>query len=128
MSIKTSSSIKIERIVMEYFLDAIKKYADFSGRATRKEYWMFVLFYMIIFLLLSVVDGLLETFILGTIFSLAVLVPSVSIAARRLHDIGRTGWWLLITLIPVIGIIILIVFLTQNSQDGNAYGPSSKLV
>ncbi len=113
---------------MEYFLDAIKKYADFSGRATRKEYWMFVLFYMIIFLLLSVVDGLLETFILGTIFSLAVLVPSVSIAARRLHDIGRTGWWLLITLIPVIGIIILIVFLTQNSQDGNAYGPSSKLV
>ena len=128
MSIKTSISIKIGRIVMEYFLDAIKKYADFSGRATRKEYWMFVLFYMIIFLLLSVVDGLLGTFVLGGIFSLAVLVPSVSIAARRLHDIGRTGWWQLITLIPVIGIIILIVFLTQNSQDGNAYGPSPKLV
>lgn len=111
---------------MEYFIDALKKYADFSGRARRKEYWMFVLFYLIFYIVFTVVDTFLGTFLLAVIFSLALFVPSISIAARRLHDTGRTGWWQLIALIPLIGAIVLIVFLVQDSHDDNKYGPNPK--
>jgi len=111
---------------MEHFLDAFKKYADFSGRATRQQYWMFVLFYLIIYIALSVIDAVLQVFVLGLIFSLALFIPSISIAARRLHDTGRTGWWQLIYLIPLIGVIVMIVFLVQDSHDENQYGPNPK--
>ena len=111
---------------MEYFIGALKKYADFSGRARRKEYWMYVLFYLIFYIALTVVDASLGTFLLAVIFSLALFVPSISIAARRLHDTGRTGWWQLIALIPLIGAIVLIVFLVQDSHDDNEYGPNPK--
>ena len=111
---------------MEHFIDALKKYADFSGRATRKQYWMFVLFYVIIYIALTVIDVVLQTFVLGVIFSLALFIPSLSVAARRLHDTGRTGWWQLIYLIPLIGLIIMIVFLVQDSHDENQYGPNPK--
>lgn len=113
---------------MEYFLSALKKYADFSGRARRKEYWMFILFYFIIYITLAIVDSLIGTMFLALIFVLAMLVPSISIAARRLHDTGRTGWWQLISLIPLIGAIVLIVFLVQDSHEENQYGPNPKLI
>ena len=112
---------------MEYFIDALKKYANFSGRATRKAYWMFVLFYTIFIIALSVVDAFIGTAFLAMIFSLALLIPSISIGARRLHDTGRSGWWQLIALIPLIGIIVLIVFFVQDSRDENEYGPNPKL-
>ncbi len=112
---------------MEYFIGAIKQYATFSGRARRKEYWMFFLFYMIFYIILAVIDGVLGTMFLSIIFSLALLIPSISIAARRLHDTGRTGWWQLIVLIPLIGVIVLIVFLAQSSGDENKYGVSPEL-
>jgi uncharacterized membrane protein YhaH (DUF805 family) len=111
---------------MEYFLAAIKQYATFTGRTTRKEYWMFVLFYLIFYIALMIVDSILGTPVLGIIFSLALLIPSISIAARRLHDTGRTGWWQLIALIPLIGTIVLIVFLCQDSTETNQYGPNPK--
>ncbi len=111
---------------MEYFIGAIKKYADFTGRARRKEYWMFVLFYLIFYVVLSVIDSFIGAMILSGIYSLAMLIPSISIAARRLHDTGRTGWWQLIALIPLLGAIILIVFLVQDSQDENKYGINPK--
>ena len=112
---------------MEYFTDAYKKYADFSGRATRTQYWMFILFYMIVYIVLVTVDS----FVLGMpalsgIFSLASLIPSLSIAARRLHDMGKSGWWLLISLVPLIGVIVILVFLVMDSQGDNQYGPSTK--
>ncbi|HHI92198.1 MAG TPA: DUF805 domain-containing protein [Gammaproteobacteria bacterium] len=112
---------------MEYFIGAIKNYATFTGRARRKEYWMFILFYTIFYIGLIVIDGFLGTFILSTIFSLALLIPSTSIAARRLHDTGRSGWWQLIAIIPLIGAIVLIVFLAQDSHDENKYGLNPKL-
>ena len=112
---------------MEYFIGAIKQYATFSGRARRKEYWMFSLFYIIFYIILAVIDGVLGTMFLSIIFSLALLIPSISIAARRLHDTGRTGWWQLIVLIPLIGVIVLIVFLAQGSGDENKYGVSPDL-
>jgi uncharacterized membrane protein YhaH (DUF805 family) len=107
---------------MEYFIGALKKYADFTGRARRKEYWMFVLIYSVINIVLAV----LGLDIISIIFGLALFVPSVSIAARRLHDTGRSGWWQLIILIPLIGFIILIVFLAQDSHDANDYGVNPK--
>ncbi|KVX01594.1 DUF805 domain-containing protein [Shewanella frigidimarina] len=108
---------------MDYFVGALKKYADFTGRARRKEYWMFILVYTIINIVLAVLG--LET--ISMIVSLALLVPSLSIAARRLHDTGRSGWWQLILLIPLIGLIVLIVFLAQDSHDANDYGVNPKL-
>ena len=107
---------------MEYFTGALKKYADFTGRARRKEYWMFVLIYTIISFVLAV----LGLDIISMIVGLALLVPSISIAARRLHDTGRTGWWQLIVLIPLISFIVLIVFLAQDSHDANDYGVNPK--
>jgi uncharacterized membrane protein YhaH (DUF805 family) len=119
--------MRTERDTMEQFIDALKKYADFSGRATRKQYWMFVLFYMIIYIALAVIDTVLQTFVLSLIFSLALLIPSISVAARRLHDTGRTGWWQLIYLVPLIGLIVMIVFLVQDSHEENQYGANPKM-
>lgn len=110
---------------MEYFTDALKKYAEFSGRATRQQYWMYILFYIIIYIACIVVDSVIGTFIFSTVLSLGLLIPSISIATRRLHDTGRTGWWQLIALIPLIGAIVLLVFLVQSSHPDNEYGPQA---
>jgi uncharacterized membrane protein YhaH (DUF805 family) len=97
------------------FQEAIKlcfqKYADFSGRAKRPEFWWFVLFTFLASLILGVVSSMLSG-----LFSLAVIVPSLAVGARRLHDIGRSGWWQLIWLVPVIGWIILIYWCVQESN------------
>ena len=111
---------------MEYFTDALKKYIDFTGRATRKQYWMFVLFYLIFYVVCVVVDAVLGTAIISLIYSLALLVPSISVAARRLHDTSRTGWSQLIVFVPLLGVIILIVFLAQDSHPDNQFGPNPK--
>lgn len=113
---------------MEYFIAAFTKYADFSGRASRKEYWMFILFYMIISIILSILDQITGMSVLSIIFIVVLFVPSISIATRRLHDTGRTGWWQLIVLIPFIGAIVLFVFLVQDSHNNNVYGPNPKIV
>ena len=107
---------------MDYFTGALKKYADFTGRARRKEYCMFMLVYMII----NVVLAVLGLELISALVSLGLLIPSISLAARRLHDTGRSGWWQLIVLIPVIGLIVLIVFLAQDGHDANDYGMTPK--
>lgn len=92
------------------------KYADFSGRATRSEYWWFVLFIILASLGISMISD-----VLGGIFGLATLLPSIAAATRRLHDTNRSGWWQLICLVPLIGWIVLIVFLAQDSKSESAY-------
>lgn len=87
---------------------------------------MFILFYFIVSIILGIVDGVLGIQILGLLFSLASLVPSLAIGARRLHDTGRSGWWQLLYLIPLIGLIIMIIFLVQDSHPDNEYGPNPK--
>ncbi len=109
---------------MNYFLDAMKKFADFSGRARRKDYWMFVLIYVIISFLIAIVESIIGTSFLSAVYGLILFVPTISIAARRLHDTGRSGWWQLIGLIPIVGWIILIIFFVQDSHPENEYGPS----
>jgi uncharacterized membrane protein YhaH (DUF805 family) len=119
---------------MKWFMIVLKKYADFSGRAQRAEYWFFILFYLLFFLGLSIVDntlGLLNENIgvglLGGLFALALLIPSIAVSIRRLHDTSRSGWWLLIGLIPLVGEIVLLVFYCLDSTPGtNAYGPNPK--
>ena len=112
---------------MNYYVDVLKNYAVFSGRARRKEYWMFVLFNAIVSLVLILLGSLLHFTFLETIYSLAVLIPSLAVAFRRLHDTGRSGWWILICLIPLAGIIIFIVFMALDSQPGdNQYGQNPK--
>ena len=118
---------------MGWYLEALKKYAVFSGRSRRKEYWYFVLFNLIVSLVLSAIDALLGTFsssnvgLLGGIYGLAVLIPSIAVSVRRLHDIDRTGWWVLIGLVPVIGTIVLLVFAVSDGTPGsNRFGPNPK--
>jgi uncharacterized membrane protein YhaH (DUF805 family) len=118
---------------MDWFLGALKKYAVFEGRARRREYWFFALFVVLISVVLTIIDSMIGTMtsqgagILSGLFCLAVLIPSLAVGARRLHDTGRSGWWLLIGLIPFIGAIVLIVFFLLDSQPGtNAYGPNPK--
>ncbi|KRE92366.1 hypothetical protein ASG89_33210 [Paenibacillus sp. Soil766] len=113
---------------MEWYLKVLTNYVGFSGRARRKEYWMFVLFNIIISIGLAIVESIIgvDKFLSG-IYSLAVLLPSLAVAFRRLHDTGKSGWWLLISLIPLIGSIILLIFFCQDSDDNdNQYGPNPK--
>ena len=113
---------------MNYYLDVLKKYAVFSGRARRKEYWMFFLFNIIIGFAIGLVEGFLGTMgILAIMYTLGVLIPGLAVAVRRLHDTDRSGWWLLIAFVPIIGGIILLVFMVSDSQPGeNRFGPNPK--
>ncbi|MFJ1733870.1 DUF805 domain-containing protein [Streptomyces sp. NPDC088254] len=112
---------------MHWYVDVLKKYAVFGGRARRQEYWMFTLFSVIVSIVLAIIDAAIGSSILGIIYSLAVLLPSLGVAVRRLHDTGRSGWWLLIALVPLIGAIVLIVFLASEGKRGpNEYGPDPK--
>ena len=119
---------------MSWYLQALKKYAVFSGRSRRMEYWYFVLFNIIVSIVLGVIDGLLGTRgsgmgagLLSGIYGLAVLIPSLAVTVRRLHDIDRSGWWILIALVPLIGTIVLLVFaLLEGTPGANRYGPNPK--
>jgi uncharacterized membrane protein YhaH (DUF805 family) len=118
---------------MQWYTEVLKKYAVFSGRARRKEFWMFVLANFVISIILNIVDRAIGTDnasgsgLLGSLYSLAVLVPTLAVGARRLHDTDRSGWWLLLYLIPVLGWIVLIVFWAMDGTVGqNTYGLDPK--
>ncbi|MCW2648309.1 MAG: hypothetical protein JWP07_4418 [Pseudonocardiales bacterium] len=105
----------------------LSQYVGFSGRARRSEYWWFFLFNLIIAIAVAIVDAAIGSTILGILVTLALLLPGIAVTIRRLHDTGRSGWWILIALVPLIGAIVLIVFACQDSQGGvNQYGPSPK--
>ena len=118
---------------MNWYLEVLRKYAVFSGRARRKEYWMFFLFNLIIFFVLGLIEGFLRIApqingsVLASIYALAILIPGIAVGVRRLHDTNRSGWWLLISLVPLIGAIVILVFMVQDSQPGdNQYGQNPK--
>jgi uncharacterized membrane protein YhaH (DUF805 family) len=118
------------------FTDAVRvclqKYADFSGRGRRSEYWYFALFNLLVAIAAGILDAILGTDfdtgsgLIGLLASLALLLPGLAAGVRRLHDTTRSGWWILIGLIPIIGWIILIVFYVQDSHPDNQYGPNPK--
>ena len=119
---------------MSWFLMAMKKYATFSGRSRRKEYWFFVLFYILISILVTLVDVAMGSFdtatgmgMLGALLALGMFIPSLAVAVRRLHDTDRSGWDFLICLIPLIGAIWFIVLMCFDSTPGdNRFGPNPK--
>lgn len=121
---------------MNYYLTVLKKYAVFSGRAQRAEYWYFVLFNIIVSIVLGAIDGgfglkigsgAAATGILGGIYSLAVIIPGLAVFVRRLHDIGKSGWMILVGLIPIAGAIWLIVLAATDGNPGdNKYGSNPK--
>ncbi|WP_311568508.1 DUF805 domain-containing protein [Photobacterium arenosum] len=119
---------------MNWYLYALRKYAVFSGRAQRQEYWYFFLINLVVTLALGIADNLLNTpgagegtGLLGGVYSLAVLIPSVAVGVRRLHDIGKSGWWMLLSLIPILGFVILLFFFARAGQPGpNEYGNNPK--
>ena len=112
---------------MNWYLHVLKNYATFSGRATRSEYWYFILFSSIVVVILSIIDTIINTGgMFSWIYTLAVLLPSLAVGARRLHDINKSGWWQLIMAIPLIGYIVLLVFYCIDSKEDNKYGMNPK--
>jgi uncharacterized membrane protein YhaH (DUF805 family) len=113
---------------MNWYLQALKKYADFAGRARRTEFWMFEVLNFIFAMVLSILESIVRgPGVLAALYGLAMLVPSLAVSIRRLHDTGRSGWWLLLGFVPVIGWIVLLVFALQEGQAGdNPYGPNPK--
>ena len=121
---------------MNWYLEVLKKYAVFSGRARRKEYWIPFLINVLISMGLFVAEILagaadkllgVGVSLLGLLYALAFFIPGLAVTVRRLHDTGRSGWWVLVSFIPLIGTIILIVFLATDSNPGaNKYGPNPK--
>lgn len=119
---------------MNWYLKVLQQYADFNGRARRSEYWMFVLINAGISIVIALFENLLGltfgdsgTGFISTIYSLVVLIPSLAVGVRRLHDVGKSGWMLLIGFIPLIGAIWLLILFCRDSQPGtNQYGPNPK--
>lgn len=111
---------------MHWYADVLRKYADFSGRARRQEYWMFTLVNIIITIVVFLVANVIRIPWLGVLYSVAVIIPSLAVGVRRLHDTGRSGWWLLIAFIPVVGGLILLYFFVIDSEADNTYGPNPK--
>ena len=113
---------------MHWYLDVLKKYAEFDGRARRQEYWMFQLFNIIVTVAIMFIDIFVGTGgILYLAYSLGVLLPSIGVSIRRLHDTDRTGWWILVALIPLIGgIWLLVLMVLDGTRGSNQYGADPK--
>ena len=129
---------------MKYYIHVLKNYATFTGRARRSEYWYFVLFNFLFTIAASILDNILGTTIkrewdyhgmpltfsngyIQILYSLFVLVPNLAVSVRRLHDVGKSGWFIFLALIPIIGWIWIIVLLCTDSMPGeNEYGPNPK--
>lgn len=116
-----------------WYFEAVKKYAVFNGRARRKEYWMFALFFLIFIIVAAIIDVALGTTtedgagILVTIYILAMILPSLSVSVRRLHDLGKSGWFYLINFIPFIGAIwFLVLMCTEGNRGNNNFGADPK--
>ena len=114
---------------MNFYVDAWKKFADFGGRSRRKEFWFFWLINMVISYVLTLITsklGVVGSIVTG-VFSLAILVPSLAVAIRRMHDIGKSGWWICINFIPLIGTIWYIILAAKDSEvTNNKWGACPK--
>ncbi len=119
---------------MGWYLQVLRQYAVFSGRARRQEFWVFTLFNILISVALAALDALMGTYdsevglgLLGIVYGLAVLLPALGVAIRRLHDVNRSGWWLLIAFIPFLGALVLLLFMVTDSSPGsNRFGENPK--
>jgi len=121
---------------MKWYLQVLSKYAEFGGRARRKEYWMFALFNIIFLIAALIIDNIIGTTIsvlhyglFYIVYALAMIVPGIAVAVRRLHDVGKSGWLYFIALIPIVGAIwLLVLFCTDSDASENKYGPNPKAI
>lgn len=111
---------------MSWFMQALGNYAAFEGRARRKEFWYFVLFFMLAFIVAALVDSLYGLPILTAIAFLGLIIPSISVSVRRLHDTGRSGWWYLLSLVPIVSLVLIVFFVMDSQPETNQYGPNPK--
>jgi len=113
---------------LDWYLSVLKRFADFNGRARRKEYWMFVLFNTLAIVVLSILDRLLglSSGIFSTLYFLATLVPSLAVGVRRLHDTERSGWLMLLAIIPLAGLVLLVFMALEGTPGPNRFGPNPK--
>lgn len=113
---------------MNWYLKVLKQYADFNGRARRQEYWMFVLINIVISIVATTLDAAFGTWgAISGLYGLAMLIPGLAVGVRRLHDIGKSGWMLLVAFIPIVGIIWLLILLATDGTPGsNEYGENPK--
>ncbi|MGR5236331.1 DUF805 domain-containing protein [Vibrio alfacsensis] len=122
--------------MFDWYLGVIRNYTGFSGRARRQEYWYFTLVNILVNLVMNIIDRILgnvfqiDNFgLFGVLYALFILIPSLAVTVRRLHDTDRTGWWVLIAIIPIIGFLVMLYFLVQDSEEGtNQYGDNPKTV
>ncbi|MGR5058653.1 DUF805 domain-containing protein [Vibrio rotiferianus] len=120
--------------MFDWYYKVILNYTNFNGRARRQEYWYFTLVNVLVNLVMGIIDRVIGSVtqmdnfgFFGVIYALFIMIPSIAVTVRRLHDSGRTGWWALIAFVPVIGILVLLYFLIQDSEEGsNQYGVSPK--
>ena len=129
----TSYNLKLKTNKMNWYLQVLRNYAKFDGRARRTEYWMFILINIVVSFLLTIIDVLLFGIALGgigilsTIYALGIFIPSLAVIVRRLHDTGKSGMYIFLAFIPIIGVIILLVFMiTEGERGSNKYGPDPK--
>ncbi len=113
---------------MDSYLAVWKKFAQFSGRSRRKEYWMFILFNLLVMFALTFIDALTGVPVLTMVYGLLVFIPSLSVAVRRLHDTGRSGWWLLIGLIPLVSLILIYFLACDSETESNDFGDNPKAI
>jgi len=120
---------------MDWYIKVLKDYAVFEGRASRAEYWYFVLFNVIAMIILMLIENVLGLVMiteggafgfLTTIYALAVFVPSIAVAIRRLHDTDRSGWWILLAFIPLVSLVLIVFFIFKGSESDNQYGASPR--
>ena len=113
---------------MEWYLKVVRdNYANFNGRASRQEYWMYNLFIFIFTIVVGFIDGFLSLGFLSLLYVLAILIPGLAVLVRRLHDVNKSGWWFFIIFIPIIGTIWMLILLCTDGNPGeNSYGPSPK--
>lgn len=112
--------------LQEAVRSVLSQYAGFTGRARRSEYWFWFLAVIIGAIVTSIVDAIIGIQLTYIIFILAVLVPNIAVSIRRMHDIGKSGWFVLLFLIPIVGFILMIVWFVGDSQPDNEYGPNPK--
>lgn len=118
--------------IVENYKSVFLNWSDFKGRARRREYWLFFLANIIISILLVVVDNVIfksqGTGPLGGLYSLVGFIPGLAVSFRRMHDIGKSAWWLLIGLIPLVGLVVITYFMVKDSEPDNIYGPNPKQI
>ena len=114
---------------MKDYVEVLRKYAVFEGRATRREYWMFSLIHMLVWVAtIFMYSFSANLMFIPLLYSIVTFVPSIAVTVRRFHDSGRSGWWYLVGYVPIVGSVAVFIFMILESDSDNAYGPYERTI